>query len=112
MEILKRVHDEAPEGWETMRGLNEDQFMGIHQYFSELVFSGLVPGWNFMASDRGRMAIFMRIDWVIRNCGMFDKQVDEREDAKIKSLKEMDFSIAQIAYIMGRSKSTVHAHLS
>jgi hypothetical protein len=55
--------------------------------------------------------IYCRILWILGEENEFKSQVDEWEAEKIRGLRKAGFSIAEIARVFQRSKSTIHDHI-
>ncbi len=81
-------------------------------FISELILQDMNDNWAYVAKSQKAMAVIWRIRRVIDYLGHFPKQVDDDEDDLIKTLSKHKFSQGDIAYIVGRSKATVNAHLS
>ncbi len=106
---LEATFKEFPEAAKIFMDLPHESRLKLAELFIELIWHGMGDTEFMHGSDR--LAVMSRVDWIVRNLGCFSKQVDDREDSYMKSLKKFGLSIGQIAFVLGRSKSTIHAHL-
>lgn len=54
----------------------------------------------------------LRIDWILKNVNQFSNEVGEEETLQIQRYRAVGLTLTELAYIFGRSKSTIHNHVS
>lgn len=61
--------------------------------------------------NRREEIIYLRVIWLLINESKVPNHVDEDESKKIKTMRKIGFSIAELSRMFQRSKSTIHSHI-
>ncbi|MCX6648956.1 MAG: hypothetical protein NTV61_06155 [Candidatus Bathyarchaeota archaeon] len=86
--------------------------LAIHYKTLEMVSSWMLEDIDRIDHlKRSEDVIYCRILWILGEENEFKSQVDEWEAEKIRALRKLGMSIAELARVFQRSKSTIHDHI-